>query len=691
MDGQFSYLTQSELSSLCIKYDIGSEFQAKVPDRNQPINRPHRGMAGVYESHFAQGNLRLPLRPFFRQILDHYQVHICQLTPFAVSKIVSFEMLCNALSISPTIPLFRHFFYLFPSEKEWFNVTSHHGRKLMTTGKAVRGWKNKFFFVDVKHEMVMRTLSKIDPEIRSHDENDAELLSRYMFHVQPLPREMLSLDVKAAQLLMSNKYIEKKSMEVMEETERNVGEEETGPSLVDAGQMLESDVHQSNAVMEETERNVVVEETGPFLIDGDSAGQMMRNVVRDPCENQGNCELLDYLDLLSYEQLENDLKELDDDERIAQEQGLQTHLIDEDSAGQMIETHVMKHDILESLELELLGNYVEDPCDERNVQGVETHMKALQRVICAEHACEPENDVLKNECLHIIRNDIPSKISELSDVVPTVKKEQGGGGDFGDLIRDCDHLTKQKKGFQDEWLHQQCLVNEKKEEYERKLSEVMALKLRLELESTAHLANLEESEAKKHYFHYQISTLKKKHEEILTLCHNLVKDIQSRILFEKKEFKEKLSSLCNAFKASEDKWKACEEERLRLAQDRSWLIEEGIKLVTERLMNSQEFCDGLSPIIEAAVNLGIAQGKVGNHDQSSNDELQSNVKQAVEKISETILRFQELKWSYLKAVATNDNQSLEDLKNTIPKQTPEGGKKFIEHLCDQLSSDVWLS
>ncbi|GKD00992.1 hypothetical protein Tco_1171266 [Tanacetum coccineum] len=85
-------------------------------------------MAGVYISYFKDANLRLPLPPFFNKILKHYRMHI------------------------------------------WAR-------------QRIRKWQKKFFFVNLKHDMDMRTNFVIDPEKEIYSEKDAELLSRYTFKI----------------------------------------------------------------------------------------------------------------------------------------------------------------------------------------------------------------------------------------------------------------------------------------------------------------------------------------------------------------------------------------------------------------------------------------------------------------------------------------------------------------------------
>ncbi|GKB80733.1 hypothetical protein Tco_0947628 [Tanacetum coccineum] len=192
MNRCFSNLNQTQLSALCSKFHIGSEFEPTVPDKDKPVHRPPTGMVGVFEEFFVFGNLRLPLRPFFRDILKHYKMHICQLTPVAVSKMVSFDMLCSALDISPTVELFRVFCKLAPvGDRYTFSNRSY--KHVLNLEQSLRKWQNKFFFVKIKDVMIMRAtgpVNDVKPE-KGTWEQDAEILSRYIFKLACLPQEIL--------------------------------------------------------------------------------------------------------------------------------------------------------------------------------------------------------------------------------------------------------------------------------------------------------------------------------------------------------------------------------------------------------------------------------------------------------------------------------------------------------------------
>lgn len=54
--------------------------------------------------------MRLPKMDFFNEIMRQYKLHVDELTPNAVNKIVDFELSCKALGVLPQLWVFKAFF-----------------------------------------------------------------------------------------------------------------------------------------------------------------------------------------------------------------------------------------------------------------------------------------------------------------------------------------------------------------------------------------------------------------------------------------------------------------------------------------------------------------------------------------------------------------------------------------------------
>nr|GEU94196.1 hypothetical protein [Tanacetum cinerariifolium] len=77
-------------------------------------------------------------------------VHISQLVPLGLNKVVSFEVVCRGLNIFPIVTLFRVFQCLC-KQGDWFSFSKHHNTEevCMDDGpSSLKKQKNKFFLID---------------------------------------------------------------------------------------------------------------------------------------------------------------------------------------------------------------------------------------------------------------------------------------------------------------------------------------------------------------------------------------------------------------------------------------------------------------------------------------------------------------------------------------------------------------
>ena len=63
--------------------------------------------------HCIKAGLVPPFSPFFRAILEHYQIHVIHLQPNSITILAIFAFACDAfLGVEPSVALFRHFYSL---------------------------------------------------------------------------------------------------------------------------------------------------------------------------------------------------------------------------------------------------------------------------------------------------------------------------------------------------------------------------------------------------------------------------------------------------------------------------------------------------------------------------------------------------------------------------------------------------
>ncbi|GKC49327.1 hypothetical protein Tco_1072072 [Tanacetum coccineum] len=88
-----SQLKDTELETLIATYDIPLDLRPRLPDPNfRMINLPAGDMAiGIYSKIFDSSGVRIPFSSFLLVVLKYFKVHISQLVPLGLSKVIKFE------------------------------------------------------------------------------------------------------------------------------------------------------------------------------------------------------------------------------------------------------------------------------------------------------------------------------------------------------------------------------------------------------------------------------------------------------------------------------------------------------------------------------------------------------------------------------------------------------------------------
>ena len=78
-------------------------------------------------------------------------MHITQVSPFGVMRVMHFEAMCRSLRTEPTFERFNVFYRLESKESGWFSFTDRKRDISVTvtksSPKSLRDWKRCFFFV----------------------------------------------------------------------------------------------------------------------------------------------------------------------------------------------------------------------------------------------------------------------------------------------------------------------------------------------------------------------------------------------------------------------------------------------------------------------------------------------------------------------------------------------------------------
>ncbi|GJU87173.1 hypothetical protein Tco_1294719 [Tanacetum coccineum] len=143
-------LTSAELKEAIDEYCIPLDLHPRLPHPGMTMNKLPSRYIGLYIEQFEQGGLRGPFSSFFLAMIRHFGVHVSQLVPMGVNRVIFFEIRCVSLNINPTVSLFR-VFYKLCKQGHWFSFENKTGRRTQKCFKEItsslKGWK-KFFLLD---------------------------------------------------------------------------------------------------------------------------------------------------------------------------------------------------------------------------------------------------------------------------------------------------------------------------------------------------------------------------------------------------------------------------------------------------------------------------------------------------------------------------------------------------------------
>ncbi|GJU51739.1 hypothetical protein Tco_1221294 [Tanacetum coccineum] len=147
-----SRLENTELETLIATYDIPLDLRPRLPDSNfRMINLPAGDTAiGIYSRIFDSSGVRIPFSSFLLAVLKYFKVHISQLVPLGLRKVITFEVLCQSLNVEPTVNLFWVFQTL-SKQGDWFSFAKRRGSApvcMEITKSGLKLWKEKFFLID---------------------------------------------------------------------------------------------------------------------------------------------------------------------------------------------------------------------------------------------------------------------------------------------------------------------------------------------------------------------------------------------------------------------------------------------------------------------------------------------------------------------------------------------------------------
>ncbi|GJW40315.1 putative reverse transcriptase domain-containing protein [Tanacetum coccineum] len=199
MSTTFFDLTKDSLETLVNTYRIPLDLHPHLPDPDLSMDILPNDAIGIYTQFLRFSKVRIPFSTFLLSVLKYFNVHISQLVPLGLNKVVTFEIIYRDLGITPTINLFS-VFQLLCKQGDWFSFAKHRNTKdiCMDVGpSSMKLWKNNFFLID--HRAIMDYLTWRSPQscvfddfpTDGYDQNDVTRLCARLARLRDLNKVVL--------------------------------------------------------------------------------------------------------------------------------------------------------------------------------------------------------------------------------------------------------------------------------------------------------------------------------------------------------------------------------------------------------------------------------------------------------------------------------------------------------------------
>ncbi|GKB84666.1 hypothetical protein Tco_0956938 [Tanacetum coccineum] len=178
-------LTTNELKQAIRDYCIPMDLQPRLSSLELTMDNLSLSVIGIYIEQLEQGGLRIPFSTFLLAVIKHFWVHVSQLVPMGVNRVIMFEVHCRSLDINVIVSLFW-VFYKLCNQGHWFSFekkTKGRSKKCFKElTSSLKGWKKKFFLIDRQVISDAMSWRHIDTDVRddfptNYNEGDADLLT----------------------------------------------------------------------------------------------------------------------------------------------------------------------------------------------------------------------------------------------------------------------------------------------------------------------------------------------------------------------------------------------------------------------------------------------------------------------------------------------------------------------------------
>ena len=140
-------LNPLQLEEIVTAYHVPRELSPRLPEFNQSVFDFPSGWTGVYHQHLKAG-LRIPAKPFIFEVVNYYGVHILQMAPNAMRKIIGFILISRVLGVEPSLKMLRHFYTAQPKHG-WILLSKRpqYNELCLGLSDSLKKWKPEFFFI----------------------------------------------------------------------------------------------------------------------------------------------------------------------------------------------------------------------------------------------------------------------------------------------------------------------------------------------------------------------------------------------------------------------------------------------------------------------------------------------------------------------------------------------------------------
>ncbi|GJS22219.1 hypothetical protein Tco_0450851 [Tanacetum coccineum] len=262
------------LFSLARTYRIPLDLHPRLPDLGFTMDRLPGDAIGIYSKFLWFLGIRIPFSTLLLSVLKYFKVHISQLVPLGLNKVVSFEVVCRDLNIVPTVTLFCVFQCLC-KQGDWFSFSKRRNAEdvCMDDGpSSLKKWKDKFFLIDrraIPDYLTWRhSCSCVSDDLPTdgYDRNDVERLCARLICLREMREEVLVRSGLSS--MWFNKECDPVFRRIDDNAEMSIYDFMTLPSWSDA-KVVEESHHLSLPLLERVPSHT----TAPAAEEGDALAE----------------------------------------------------------------------------------------------------------------------------------------------------------------------------------------------------------------------------------------------------------------------------------------------------------------------------------------------------------------------------------------------------------------------------------